>query len=110
MASQKASPLHICAERGFVEIAESLLKNSPQLVHTRDQEGNLPLHVACEWDQVEVIKMICDAGTDEMVKAENGEGKTPVDVAYEENTQQAYVYLCDRYKIKKSWSVWCSIV
>ena len=53
--------------------------------------------MACEWDQVEVIKMICDAGSDEMVKAENGEGKTPVDVAYEENTQQAYVYLCDRY-------------
>ena len=54
--------------------------------------------------------MICDAGTDEMVKTENSQGKTAVDVAYEETTQQAYIDLCDRYKIKKSWSVWCSIV
>ena len=48
--SGKASPLHICAERGFVEIAMLLLNKFPWLVYEVDELGNTALHVACEWD------------------------------------------------------------
>ena len=48
--SGKASPLHVCAERGFVEIAMLLLNKFPWLVYEVDELGNSALHVACEWD------------------------------------------------------------
>jgi hypothetical protein len=31
-STPKASPLHICAERGFVEIATALLEKCPELI------------------------------------------------------------------------------
>lgn len=47
---KRATALHICAERGFVEIAASLLSAFPWLVYECDETGNLALHVACDWD------------------------------------------------------------
>lgn len=47
---KKATALHICAERGFVDIAASLLAKFPWLVYETDEVGNLALHVACDWD------------------------------------------------------------
>jgi ankyrin repeat protein len=49
-SSKRVSPLHICAERGFVEIARALINKSPQIIKAVDEEGNLALHVACDWD------------------------------------------------------------
>lgn len=108
--STKVSPLHICAERGFVEIAAALLEKAPALVNEVDEVGNSALHVACDWDQIKVIKLICDYGNENLILVKNQEGKTAVEVAYESNTQEAYPYLCDKYKLSMSWSTWCSVL
>ena len=102
--------LHVCAERGFVEIAKALLKVEPLLVEGLDSKENLALHVAAEWDQLAIAKLICDVGDGAcLIKVKNEEGQTCVDIAYEENTQEVYPYLCQRYDIKLSWSFWCSL-
>ena len=51
-----------------------------------DEVGNLPLHVACDWDQIKMIKLICDTGTDNIIHTKNEEGKSSLEVAYEANT------------------------
>ena len=48
--TKKATALHICAERGFVEIATSLLTKFPWLLYETDELDNLALHVASDWD------------------------------------------------------------
>ena len=45
-----APPLHVCAERGFYEIAMLLVAYCPDLVFTTDERKNTALHVAAEWD------------------------------------------------------------
>ena len=102
--------LHVCAERGFVQIAQALLKKEPLLVEGLDTKKNLALHVASEWDQLSVVRLICDVGDGaSLIKVKNADGQTCVDIAYEENTQEVYPYLCHRYNIKLSWSFWCSL-
>jgi ankyrin repeat protein len=91
--------LHICAERGFVDIAVSLLAKFPWLIYETDEVGNLALHVACDWDQIYIVKLICETGDETLAQIMNGEGKTCVDVAFEANTQEAYPYLCSKYRI-----------
>lgn len=85
-STQKVSPLHICAERGFHDISLALLTRSPELVKSVDEQGNTALHVACDWDQLKTIQYICEAGTRAVIEAVNKEGKTPVEIAYEANT------------------------
>jgi ankyrin repeat protein len=82
------SPLHICAERGFAECAKILVQKTPDMVKAVDKAGNTPLHVACDWDQIEVIRVICESSDDPIViTLLNHDKKTPVEVAYESNTQ-----------------------
>ena len=44
--------------------------------------------------------MICDVSGESQINIKNNEGLTPVEISYEENTQEAYPYLCDRFKLK----------
>lgn len=64
-STARASPLHICAERGFVEIAQMLLKFCPQIIWMEDSAGNLALHVASDWDQIHLVKLICNSARGE---------------------------------------------
>lgn len=84
--TKKVSPLHICAERGFDEIARALLQKAPQLTNSVDEAGNTALHVACDWDQIKIIQIICMNSAPDIITLKNQEGKTAVDVAYESNT------------------------
>ena len=53
-----ATPLHICAERGFNEIAELLLDTYPDMLFEKEfVDGNTPFHSACEWDQIECVRL-----------------------------------------------------
>ena len=52
--------LHICAERGYSELAKVICDEAPKLVFEADSEGNTPMHVVCDWDYLEVIKILCD--------------------------------------------------
>ena len=55
--------LHVCAERGFIEIAQIIISNCPELVFTvEDRKGNSCLHVATEWDYIELVRLFSDIG------------------------------------------------
>ena len=60
--------LHICAERGFSTIARLLLNKggAKQLIYLADQDGNTPMHVAAEWDHIDLVKIFVETGGEEM--------------------------------------------
>ena len=58
--SNGVSLLHICAERGYNEIAMLICDVAPELVLEQDDEGNTSLHVVCDWDYLDVLKTLCD--------------------------------------------------
>jgi hypothetical protein len=66
--------------------------------------------VACEWDQIKIVTIICEVADRSIIESKNRDGKTAVDIAYEENTQECYPYLCHKYDIKMSWAMWCAIL
>ena len=55
--------LHVCAERGFLEISRVILNKCPSLLFEVDTEkGNSPLHVATEWDYIELVRLFTEIG------------------------------------------------
>ena len=90
MASNKenVSLLHICAERGFEEIAKFIISKSPQLVFEVDErKGNSPLHVATEWDYIELVKLFAESGGRSLaVDMKNFKNQNAIDTAYKNNT------------------------
>ena len=99
------------------------------------QEGNTPLHISCEWDHIECTRLFCDV-IDQQSRIQKGNSATegievdpdqsiqtvlepknmlnsqklsPIDIAYEENAQSSYSYICTRYGIKKQWQFMCSV-
>jgi len=69
---------------GSLEIVQELVWRHPDLVHTRDQRGQTPLHAAsCGHTEkhVEMAWEFLHLGAD--VTAVNGEHKTPLDLARE---------------------------
>ena len=75
-----------------------------------DENGNLALHVACDWDQIYIVKLICETGDERLAQIRNDEGKTCVELAYEANSQEAYPYLCSKFRVAQSWTSWCSVL
>ena len=61
-------------------VVKALIEGANHLdVNARDDWRNSPLHLACEEGQVEVVKMLFEAGADGT--AQNKEEKTPFQVA-----------------------------
>ena len=105
MASTKnnVTVLHVCAERGFVEIAKLILRKYPSLVfEVESEKGNSALHVATEWDYIELVKMFTELGGRQLsVELKNKKGYSVIDTAYKNNTQESYSYLCKKFKVKE---------
>ena len=97
----QASVLHVCAERGFDAITGLICKVAPKLPLKQDKDGNTALHVAAEWDQLEIIEILTDQEESRKLTCEikNGEGLTAVDVAYNSNSQEGYPYLCHKFNL-----------
>ena len=88
--------------------------------------GDTPFHVACEWDQIQCVRLFSNAldssikhnsskiegkGVTSLSPIEmfNNKNQTPIDIAYAENAQESYYYLCARYNIKKKWFAMCTV-
>eukprot|EP01091_Cochliopodium_minus_P003191 TRINITY_DN1302_c0_g1_i1.p1 TRINITY_DN1302_c0_g1~~TRINITY_DN1302_c0_g1_i1.p1 ORF type:complete len:615 (-),score=148.57 TRINITY_DN1302_c0_g1_i1:42-1886(-) len=65
--SMGSTPLHIAAERGFLEIV-SILVDKKALINQRDNNGKTPLYVSIEKEQFKVTKFLIEAGADPNVK------------------------------------------
>ena len=70
------SNIHNAAERGDLEAVKMLLKKDPNLVFSRDDSGETPLHGAAYEGRREVAEALLANKAD--VNARNYEGETPL--------------------------------
>lgn len=74
------TPLHRLASLGRLELLRLLVARSPKpLVDMQNLEGNTPMHIACEDNQVSSALLLLDNGAS--VDIENKEKKSPFDLA-----------------------------
>lgn len=72
------APLHIAAERGYLEAAELLIEYGAD-VNKQTPQGETPLHSAASEGQAEVASLLLSKGADPTIK--NRKKKTPLDLA-----------------------------
>lgn len=76
----KATPLHVAAAKGYIEVLKVLLKCKVD-VNSRDCDGWTALHAAAHWGQEEACSLLVDHMCD--MNAVNNVGQTPLDVSDE---------------------------
>ncbi|XP_060770455.1 protein phosphatase 1 regulatory subunit 12A isoform X2 [Neoarius graeffei] len=76
----KATPLHVAAAKGYIEVLKVLLKCKLD-VNSRDCDGWTPLHAAAHWGQEEACNLLVDQMCD--MNAVNNVGQTALDVSDE---------------------------
>ena len=58
--SDGIAPVHIAAQNGFVDIAESLLQHRPETIQSKDKAGHTPLYYAAANNQSEMVKLLLE--------------------------------------------------
>jgi ankyrin repeat protein len=97
--------LHICAERNFTEIAKMIVEDNKEknkelvygqttIEEDEDETGMTPLHVACEWNSMELVEYYFSLGGEKLVRIKNAGGEDAIAFAYAENMEEAYSFLC----------------
>ncbi|TSK13472.1 Protein phosphatase 1 regulatory subunit 12C [Bagarius yarrelli] len=76
----KATPLHVAAAKGYIEVLKVLLKCKVD-VNSKDCDGWTALHAAAHWGQEEACSLLVDHMCD--MNAVNNVGQTPLDVSDE---------------------------
>ncbi|XP_058264176.1 protein phosphatase 1 regulatory subunit 12A isoform X2 [Hemibagrus wyckioides] len=76
----KATPLHVAAAKGYIEVLKVLLKCKLD-VNSRDSDGWTSLHAAAHWGQEEACSLLVDHMCD--MNAVNNVGQTALDVSDE---------------------------
>ncbi|KAK3526282.1 hypothetical protein QTP70_022685 [Hemibagrus guttatus] len=76
----KATPLHVAAAKGYIEVLKVLLKCKLD-VNNRDSDGWTSLHAAAHWGQEEACSLLVDHMCD--MNAVNNVGQTALDVSDE---------------------------
>jgi hypothetical protein len=71
--------IHDAAQRGDLGSVQALVKGNPELVSSRDTNGDTPLHSAVLWNQKEVVAWLLANKAD--VNARNNDGQTPLHLA-----------------------------
>ena len=60
-----------------------------QTVFDSDDEdedaGNTPLHVACKWNQMDLVEFFYEIGGDQLVKIKNKDGYDSIEFSFGEN-------------------------
>ncbi|KAK6466615.1 protein phosphatase 1 regulatory subunit 12C isoform X2 [Huso huso] len=75
-----ASPLHVAAAKGYLEVMRLLLQCGFQ-DSLRDRDGWTPLHAAAHWGQGEACRLLCERLC--AMEALSNTGQSPFDVADE---------------------------
>jgi hypothetical protein len=70
-------PLHVASRNGRTNIARLLLEQG--VVNARRKDGSTPLHLASEYSRLELARVLIEQGADK--NAEDNEGRTPIQVA-----------------------------
>lgn len=67
-----------------------------------------PLHVACEWNSMDLVEYFFEIGGEKLVRLKNGEGMDSIEFSYAENMEEPYMFLSTKLGLKSNW-IFCSI-
>ena len=79
--SRGNSLLHLAITRGMDKYGLYQLVANGLSIHSKNHNGDTPLHVACTVGHAEAVRMLLDGGS--CADAENQAGESPVDIAFE---------------------------
>ena len=89
-------PLHVAAQKGFVDMSRLLIKNGAN-VNGLCQRRNTPLHEAVQVGNVNTVMILCENGSDPLLK--NKMGATPLDLAKRKGGSPAAIDIMRYLKI-----------
>jgi len=73
------SALHQAASQGNLGVCMLLLQSEITLVHSRDEEGNTPMHLAARNNHLEVVRLLYQCGG--LATAADNLNRSPMEVA-----------------------------
>lgn len=85
-ATHTYSSIHEAAQAGDAIALKRYLATNKSLVTQQDENGDTPLHHACDYQHDEVIRILCENGAN--YKTPNNEGLTPWGIASENGKYQ----------------------
>ncbi len=68
--------IHDAIQKGDVAKVKALISNNKELIQTRSDKGQTPLHLAAQNDSKEIVEFLISQGAD--IDARDGEGNTPL--------------------------------
>ena len=66
------------------------------------------LHVACEWNSMDLVEYFFEIGGEKLVGIKNGEGMDAIEFCYAENMEVPYGYLNEKMGLPQRY-ILCSI-
>jgi len=110
MKGKRGTPLHLAAEKGYVDVCQILLEAGADL-HAKNRKGFTPLHLAAQNGHIEVCKLLLEAGANQYITDING--LTPLHYAAK-GGHETYLFLLESEehyaeKIKNDCCFWYSI-
>ena len=85
------SPLHQAASYGLIDVIRALLQRGAPL-GAKNKDGELPIHVAARFDQLEAFVILMNANPT-LLKAADKKGQTPIGTARAHNSQRIVTVL-----------------
>ena len=85
------TPLHWAAHKGYTDVMKILLERGARL-DIKNNDGELPLHVAARKDRMKAFLMLRNANPS-LLDVKNNKGLTPVDIARAHNSQKILSFL-----------------
>ena len=83
------TPLHEASHNGHVDVVKRLIRAGGDVNEQDEEDGSTPLHDASENGHVEVITALLAAGADKTIKTMWLIGRTPHDVAKNQDCKNA---------------------
>lgn len=108
LCTNESTPLHICCERGFIDVLKLLWTMRQDLIYFKDADGQTPLHIACLWSYMDIVQYLYELGGQKLLEIKNNEGLNAHEFAYEENQFEPYEFLWEKQGIKTS--TFCNIL
>jgi len=68
--------LHDAIQKGDVAKVKTLISNNNELIHMKSEKGQMPLHLAVQNGNQEIVDFLISKGAD--INAKDGEGNTPL--------------------------------